>query len=103
MIAALLPMSGPQALGERLLDLLTSPGLVLVAFLVALAAGAAHAVGPGHGTSLSAAHLVGREGRVRDAAWTARSVAVVQTLHRGAAAAWLTHVSLGRTRVALLT
>ena len=60
-------MVGPTLLGDRLPDLVTSPGFAPLAFVVAFAAGALHAVGPGHGKSLAAAYLVGSEGRRRDA------------------------------------
>ena len=65
---------------DRLVDLVGSPGFVPVAFLLAFAAGAAHAVGPGHGKSLAAAYLVGADGKVRDAAWLGASVAVMHTV-----------------------
>lgn len=68
------------SLDDRLVDLVGSPGFVPVAFLLAFAAGAAHAVGPGHGKSLAAAYLVGADGKVRDAAWLGASVAVMHTV-----------------------
>ena len=68
------------SLDDRLVDLVGAPGFVPVAFLLAFAAGAAHAVGPGHGKSLAAAYLVGSDGKVRDAAWLGASVAIMHTL-----------------------
>ncbi len=59
---------------------LHSPGVPPLAFALAFAAGAAHAVTPGHGKSLAAAYLVGSRGRIRDAAWLGGSVAVMHTL-----------------------
>ncbi|NUT31552.1 MAG: cobalt transporter [Hamadaea sp.] len=60
--------------------MLASPGVPPVAFALACAAGAAHAVAPGHGKSLAAAYLVGARGRLRDAAWLGGAVAVMHTL-----------------------
>lgn len=70
----------PTALSNQMLDYLDSPGFAPVAILVALAAGAAHGLAPGHGKSLAAAYLVGAQGRVRDAAWLGGSVAIMHTL-----------------------
>lgn len=67
-------------LGARLVDLVQAPGFVPLAFVLAFAAGAAHALAPGHGKSLAAAYLVGSGGRVRDAAWLGGSVAVMHTV-----------------------
>ncbi|MEV0136016.1 cobalt transporter [Dactylosporangium sp. NPDC050688] len=71
---------GASALGDKLIGFVDSPHFTPVAFGVAFAAGAAHAVGPGHGKSLAAAYLAGSGGRVRDAAWLGGSVAVMHTL-----------------------
>ena len=68
------------ALGDRMVALVDSPHFAPVALGVAFVAGAAHAVGPGHGKSLAAAYLVGSDGRVRDAAWLGGSVAVMHTV-----------------------
>ena len=65
------------ALGEQMQELVSSPGFTPAAFAVAFLAGAAHALGPGHGKSLAAAYLIGAGGRVRDAAWLGGSVAVM--------------------------
>lgn len=67
-------------LQEQLLVFVESPGFAPAAFVVAFLAGAAHALGPGHGKSLAAAYLVGSAGRVRDAAWLGGSVAVMHTV-----------------------
>lgn len=75
-----LDLFGASALGDRLVDLVQSPGFTLAAFVIAFLAGAAHAVGPGHGKSLAAAYLVGSDGKVRDAAWLGLSVAAMHTL-----------------------
>ncbi|MFI7604546.1 cobalt transporter [Micromonospora sp. NPDC049366] len=68
------------SVSDRLQDLVHSPGVPPVAFVLAFAAGAGHAVAPGHGKSLAAAYLVGSRGRIRDAAWLGGSVAVMHTL-----------------------
>ena len=52
----------------------------LLAVLVALGVGAAHAVAPGHGKSVAAAYLVGTHGRYRDAAYLGGVVAVMHTV-----------------------
>lgn len=64
----------------QLLTIIESPGVPPLAFALAFAAGAGHAVTPGHGKSLAAAYLVGSRGRIRDAAWLGGSVAVMHTL-----------------------
>ncbi|MER7251549.1 cobalt transporter [Kribbella sp. NPDC000426] len=69
-----------MSLGDQLEGFMHSPGVPPVAFVLAFAAGAGHAVMPGHGKSLAAAYLVGERGRVRDAAWLGGSVAVMHTL-----------------------
>jgi ABC-type nickel/cobalt efflux system permease component RcnA len=66
-------------LTDQLQDLIHSPGVPPLAFVLAFIAGAAHAVTPGHGKSLAAAYLVGSRGRIRDAAWLGGSVAVMHT------------------------
>ncbi|WP_034591031.1 HoxN/HupN/NixA family nickel/cobalt transporter [Hamadaea tsunoensis] len=67
-------------LADRLQDVIQSPGVPPVAFALAFAAGAGHAVAPGHGKSLAAAYLAGSRGKVRDAAWLGGSVAIMHTL-----------------------
>lgn len=69
-----------EVLDADLVGFVESPGFAPLALLVAFAAGAAHAVAPGHGKSLAAAYLVGSEGRVRDAVHLGVSVAVMHTL-----------------------
>jgi len=71
------PFSG---LGDSMLGFVTSPHFAPAALALAFLAGAAHAVGPGHGKSLAAAYLVGSRGTVRDAAWLGGSVAVMHTV-----------------------
>ncbi|MFE6646354.1 cobalt transporter [Nocardioides sp. NPDC057772] len=70
---------GAAALVERVQGYLDEPGIAAAAFVLAFAAGAAHAIAPGHGKTLAAAYLIGAEGRVRDAAWLGGSVAVMHT------------------------
>ncbi|MGZ0153411.1 HoxN/HupN/NixA family nickel/cobalt transporter [Kribbella sp. WER1] len=69
-----------MSFAEQLEGFIHSPGAPPVAFVLAFAAGAGHAVMPGHGKSLAAAYLVGERGRVRDAAWLGGAVAVMHTL-----------------------
>ncbi|MDG4782092.1 cobalt transporter [Micromonospora sp. WMMD961] len=68
------------SLADRLQDIVNSPGVPPLAFVLAFAAGAGHAVAPGHGKSLAAAYLAGSRGRIRDAAWLGGSVAVMHTM-----------------------
>ncbi|WP_206443925.1 cobalt transporter [Nocardioides turkmenicus] len=70
---------GAAALVERVQGYLDEPGIAAAAFVLAFAAGAAHAIAPGHGKTLAAAYLIGADGRVRDAAWLGGSVAVMHT------------------------
>ncbi|WP_290862081.1 cobalt transporter [Hamadaea sp.] len=65
---------------DQLQEILRSPGVPPLAFALAFAAGAGHAVTPGHGKSLAAAYLAGSRARLRDAAWLGGSVAVMHTL-----------------------
>ncbi|MEV6375147.1 cobalt transporter [Micromonospora musae] len=76
------PLAAVQAASvpDQLQDLIHSPGVTPLAFLLAFVAGAGHAVAPGHGKSLAAAYLVGSRGRVRDAAWLGGSVAAMHTI-----------------------
>jgi ABC-type nickel/cobalt efflux system permease component RcnA len=67
-------------LADRLQSLVNASGFAPAAFLFALLAGAAHAVGPGHGKTLAAAYLVGDKGRARDAVWLSGSVALMHTV-----------------------
>jgi nickel/cobalt exporter len=53
--------------------------LMLVAFLLAMAFGALHALGPGHGKTLMAAYLVGGGGRPKQAVAVGGAVAVMHT------------------------
>ncbi|GAA2581866.1 hypothetical protein GCM10010435_69230 [Winogradskya consettensis] len=65
-------------------DLVGHPRLTLgvgvLAVLIALILGGAHAVAPGHGKTIMAAYLVGSRGRLRQALTVAASVAVTHTL-----------------------
>ncbi|MDP9225340.1 MAG: hypothetical protein M3P18_16145, partial [Actinomycetota bacterium] len=56
-----------------------SPIFLVVALLLAFAAGALHALGPGHGKSIMAAYLVGNEGRVRHAVVVGVAVSAMHT------------------------
>ena len=54
--------------------------VALLALLVAIALGAAHAISPGHGKTLVAAYLIGSQGSARHAATLAITVAATHTL-----------------------
>ncbi|TXS46948.1 hypothetical protein EAO75_29290 [Streptomyces sp. uw30] len=72
--------TGPATVWTTDLAALMDHGLVLpLALLVAAAAGAFHALAPGHGKSLAAGYLVGGQGRARDAVWLGAIVAVMHT------------------------
>jgi ABC-type nickel/cobalt efflux system permease component RcnA len=57
-----------------------SPLVILAALAAALFWGAAHALSPGHGKTIVAAYLVGRRGRLRDAAALGAVVTVTHTI-----------------------
>ncbi|QFU99735.1 Nickel/cobalt efflux system RcnA [Luteimicrobium xylanilyticum] len=80
MTSSLLGWTPFGELGNTMLGFVTSPHFAPAALAFAFLAGAAHAVGPGHGKSLAAAYLVGSRGTVRDAAWLGGSVAVMHTV-----------------------
>jgi ABC-type nickel/cobalt efflux system permease component RcnA len=61
--------------GERSL----SPGFALVALLLAVGLGAAHALAPGHGKTVMAAYLVGLRGTLGQAATIGATVTVTHT------------------------
>jgi nickel/cobalt transporter (NicO) family protein len=61
--------------GERSL----SPGFALVALLLAVGLGAAHALAPGHGKTVMAAYLVGLRGTLRQAAAIGATVTLTHT------------------------
>jgi nickel/cobalt transporter (NicO) family protein len=64
-----------ELVGERS----RSPGFAVVALLVAVALGAAHAVAPGHGKTVMAAYLVGLRGTLRQAATIGATVTLTHT------------------------
>ncbi|WP_341718082.1 hypothetical protein QQG74_30600 [Micromonospora sp. FIMYZ51] len=72
-------MNGLSGLDERLLALFDNATLFWVALIAAVGVGAAHAVAPGHGKSITAAYLVGTRGRYRDALRLGVIVAVMHT------------------------
>jgi ABC-type nickel/cobalt efflux system permease component RcnA len=57
-----------------------SPAFVALAILLAFAAGAAHALAPGHGKGIMAAYLVGTEGRLRHAVGVGAAISLMHTL-----------------------
>lgn len=70
---------------ERIASMLERAGSTggLIAVVAALALGATHALAPGHGKTLMAAYLVGRNGTPRQAAGLGLAVAVSHTLGVG--------------------
>ncbi|MFI7079791.1 sulfite exporter TauE/SafE family protein [Micromonospora sp. NPDC049903] len=72
-------MNDLNGLDERLIALFDNAALFWVALVVAVGVGAAHAVAPGHGKSVTAAYLVGTHGRYRDALRLGVIVAVMHT------------------------
>jgi nickel/cobalt exporter len=56
-----------------------SPGFGLVALVLAVALGAAHALAPGHGKTVMAAYLVGLRGSARQAATIGATVTITHT------------------------
>jgi nickel/cobalt exporter len=86
-----LTVSSPGAIGgslatefARLIEHRLSPLFLLAALLLALGAGALHALGPGHGKSIMAAYLVGNEGKVRQAVTVGVAVSLMHTASVGA-------------------
>ncbi|GAA3740349.1 hypothetical protein GCM10022225_24430 [Plantactinospora mayteni] len=63
----------------RLVAIFDGRGVFWLALVVALGVGAAHAVAPGHGKSVTAAYLVGTRGRYRDAVRLGVIVAAMHT------------------------
>lgn len=72
-------MNDITSIEQVLVRLFDTPGYQWLVVLVALAAGAAHALAPGHGKSIAAAYLVGAHGRVSHAAWLGFVVAAMHT------------------------
>jgi ABC-type nickel/cobalt efflux system permease component RcnA len=82
--ASPLGLTGPLAGAERWLDGVVggqrlTPLVGLLAVLLALVLGAAHAALPGHGKTVMAAYLAGRRGRVRDAVAVGATVTLTHT------------------------
>jgi nickel/cobalt transporter (NicO) family protein len=78
-----LPDAAPDLVGDWFTSLVShdlSVGFVLLALIVALAAGALHALGPGHGKTIMAAYLVGGEGRARHAVAVGVAVSLMHTV-----------------------
>lgn len=73
-------MTGISGIEARLVEMFDSQAVFWLALLVALGVGAAHAVAPGHGKTITAAYLVGTRGRYRDALRLGVVVALMHTL-----------------------
>lgn len=75
-------IGSPGELGgsfAKLIEGEVSPGFLVVAVLLAMAFGALHALGPGHGKTVMAAYLVGAEGRTRHEITIGIAVSVMHT------------------------
>jgi len=73
-------MTGISGIEARLVAMFDSRAVFWLVLLVALGVGAAHAVAPGHGKTITAAYLVGTRGRYRDALRLGVVVALMHTL-----------------------
>jgi len=72
----------PIASGGSFANLVTwrlTPLVLAVSVLLAMGFGALHALGPGHGKTITAAYLVGKGGRAREAATVGIAVALMHT------------------------
>jgi nickel/cobalt transporter (NicO) family protein len=65
---------------SRLVDLFDAPEALVLGLIIAIGVGAAHAVAPGHGKSITAAYLVAGRARPRDALALGAAVAAMHTL-----------------------
>ena len=78
------PLRGLDRFTNAYTDLVSrthlTPGLALLAILLSVLLGGLHAFAPGHGKTLMAAYLVGREGTWRQAAVIGVSVTVTHTI-----------------------
>ena len=78
------PASGLERLVESYTDLIArqdlTPGFVVLAVLLAIALGTAHAVAPGHGKTVIAAYLLGEGGQARQALALGGTVAITHTI-----------------------
>lgn len=73
-------MNDLGSLEQLLVRLFDTPGYQWLVVLVAIGAGAAHALAPGHGKSIAAAYLVGAHGRAVHAVWLGFVVAAMHTV-----------------------
>lgn len=73
-------MNDLTSVEQTLVRLFDTPGYQWLIVLVALAAGAAHALKPGHGKSITAAYLVGAHGRLVHAIYLGFVVAAMHTV-----------------------
>jgi nickel/cobalt transporter (NicO) family protein len=75
--------SAPAAASSSFASLVTwrlTPAVLIVSLLLAFAFGVLHALGPGHGKTITAAYLVGSGARVRQAVGVGVAVASMHTL-----------------------
>ena len=78
------PAAGLERLVESYTDLIArqnlTPGFVILAILLAIALGTAHAVAPGHGKTVIAAYLLGEGGQAKQALALGGTVAITHTI-----------------------
>jgi ABC-type nickel/cobalt efflux system permease component RcnA len=78
------PVGGIEGLVQRYTDLVSrqrlTPGFVVLAALLSILLGTAHAVAPGHGKTVIAAYLLGEGGQARAAMALGGTVAVTHTI-----------------------
>jgi nickel/cobalt transporter (NicO) family protein len=75
--------AAPKATGSAFASLVTkrlTPPVLALSLLLAFAFGVVHAIGPGHGKTITAAYLVGAGARVRQAVGVGVAVASMHTL-----------------------
>jgi nickel/cobalt transporter (NicO) family protein len=73
------PLDAFAGVFASLIEKELSPAFLLFALMLAGAAGALHALGPGHGKTVMAAYLVGAEGRARHALAVGVAVSLMHT------------------------
>ncbi len=77
------PTAAPKASGSAFASLVTkrlTPPVLALSLLLAFAFGIVHALGPGHGKTVTAAYLVGAGARIRQAVGVGVAVASMHTL-----------------------
>ncbi|WP_068398806.1 nickel/cobalt transporter [Kribbia dieselivorans] len=93
-----------RALDDVLVRIFDSPSYQALTILVAFGIGAAHALAPGHGKSITAAYLVGEHGTYKDAVLLGVIVAAMHTISAVVlAAAWVSFSQVAALGTPLIT